>query len=127
MNTNRLLIGLVHRAGGRILTQQLRLQAVPESLDRCAESSKRWSLAAVLCRRTRLNASNLRTINGRRISKYLNVYANEDVANRAIITPLAQMNRYWKQNCGQGVRSRLSATIPEGLRGICCRNFEVVG
>ena len=130
MNTNRLLIGLVIALVVAFLLSSFVYKQFQKASIVAPTSSQTLVVAAVpLPLGTRLNASNLRTIQWPANQQVPGMFTRiEDVANRAIITPLAQNEpileaKLAAKESGAG----LSATIPEGLRGVSVAVNEVVG
>ena len=130
MNTNRLLIGLVIALVIAFLLSSFVYKQFQKASIVAPTSSQTLVVAAVpLPLGTRLDASNLRTIQWPANQQVPGMFTRiEDVANRAIITPLAQNEpileaKLAAKESGAG----LSATIPEGLRGVSVAVNEVVG
>jgi pilus assembly protein CpaB len=130
MNTNRLLIGLVIAlviafALSRFVYTQFQKASTTQST-----ATKSLVVAAMpLPLGTRLDASNTRVIQWPSNQQVAGMFSRlEDVANRAIITPLAENEpviegKLAPKESGAG----LSATIPEGMRGVSVAVNEVVG
>src|SRR6266481_2823950 len=130
MNTNRLLIGLVIALVIAFLLSSFVYKQFEKASIVAPTSSQTLVVAAVpLPLGPRLNASNLRTIQWPANQQVPGMFTRiEDVANRAIITPLAQNDpileaKLAAKESGAG----LSATIPEGMRGVSVAVNEVVG
>src|SRR6266481_539462 len=130
MNTNRLLIGLVIALVIAFLLSSFVYKQFQKASIVAPTSTQTLVVAAVpLPLGTRLNASNLRTIQWPANQQVPGMFTRiEDVANRAIITPLVQNEpileaKLAAKESGAG----LSATIPEGLRGVSVAVNEVVG
>src|SRR5437870_3945576 len=130
MNTNRLLIGLVIALVIAFLLSSFVYKQFQKASIVAPTSTQNLVVAAVpLPLGTRLDASNLRTIQWPASQQVAGMYSRvEDVANRAIITPLAQNEpvleaKLAAKESGAG----LSATIPEGMRGVSVAVNEVVG
>src|SRR5215467_12310161 len=130
MNTNRLLIGLVIAlviafAFSSIVYKQFEKVSAPQTT-----STQALVVAAMpLPLGTRLDTSNTRMIQWPTNQQVAGMFSKqEDVLNRAIITPLAENEpilegKLAPKEAGAG----LSATIPEGMRGISVAVNEVVG
>src|SRR6266566_1563176 len=130
MNTNRLLIGLVIALVIAFLLSSFVYKQFQKASIVAPTSTQNLVVAAVpLPLGTRLDASNLRTIQWPANQQVPGMFSRiEDVANRAIITPLAQNEpileaKLAAKESGAG----LSATIPEGMRGVSVAVNEVVG
>src|SRR6266581_4988242 len=130
MNTNRLLIGLVIALVIAFLLSSFVYKQFQKASIVAPTSSQTLVVAAVpLPLGTRLDASNLRTIQWPANQQVPGMFTRiEDVANRAVITPLAQNEpileaKLAPKESGAG----LSATIPEGMRGVSVAVNEVVG
>jgi pilus assembly protein CpaB len=130
MNTNRLLIGLVIALViAFLLSSFVYKQFQKASIVKPTASQPLVVAAVPLKLGTRLDASNLRVIQWPANQQVLGMYARvEEVANRAIITPLAENepvleSKLAPKESGAG----LSATIPEGMRGVSVAVNEVVG
>src|SRR5437870_8202744 len=130
MNTNRLLIGLVIALVIAFLLSSFVYKQFQKASIVAPTSTQTLVVAAVpLPLGTRLDASNLRTIQWPANQQVPGMFTRiEEVANRAIITPLAQNEpileaKLAAKESGAG----LSATIPEGLRGVSVAVNEVVG
>jgi pilus assembly protein CpaB len=130
MNTNRLLIGLVIALIiAFLLSSFVYKQFQKASLVKPTSSQSLVVAAIPLKLGTRLDASNLRVIQWPSNQQVAGMYSRvEDVVNRAIITPLAENepvleSKLAPKESGAG----LSATIPEGMRGVSVAVNEVVG
>jgi len=130
MNTNRLLIGLVIALVIAFLLSSFVYKQFQKASIVKPTSTQSLVVAAVpMPLGTRLDASNLRVIQWPASQQVAGMYSRvEDVANRAIITPLAQNEpvleaKLAPKESGAG----LSATIPEGMRGVSVAVNEVVG
>ena len=130
MNTNRLLIGLVIALVIAFLLSSFVYKQFEKASIVKPTSSQNLVVAAVpLPLGTRLDASNLRLIQWPANQQVAGMFSRvEDVANRAIITPLAENEpvlegKLAPKESGAG----LSATIPEGMRGVSVAVNEVVG
>jgi pilus assembly protein CpaB len=130
MNTNRLLIGLVIALVVAFLLSAFVYKQFQKASIVAPTSTQTLVVAAApLPLGTRLDASNLRTIQWPANQQVPGMFTRvEDVANRAIITPLAQNEpvlegKLAPKESGAG----LSATIPEGMRGVSVAVNEVVG
>src|ERR1051326_5378559 len=130
MNTNRLLIGLVIALVIAFLLSSFVYKQFQKASIVKPTSTQSLVVAAVpLQLGTRLDASNVRVIQWPANQTVTGMYTRvEDVANRAIITPLAENEpvleaKLAPKESGAG----LSATIPEGMRGVSVAVNEVVG
>src|SRR4029077_16241484 len=130
MNTNRLLIGLVIALVVAFLLSSFVYKQFQKASIVKPTSTQTLVIAAVpLPLGTRLDASNTRLIQWPANQQVAGMFSRvEDVANRAIITPLAQNEpvlegKLAAKESGAG----LSATIPEGMRGLSVAVNEVVG
>jgi pilus assembly protein CpaB len=130
MNTNRLLIGLVIALVIAFLLSSFVYKQFEKASIVKPTSTQSLVVAAVpLPLGTRLDASNLRLIQWPANQQVAGMFSRvEDVANRAIITPLAENEpvlegKLAPKESGAG----LSATIPEGMRGVSVAVNEVVG
>src|SRR6266567_1800744 len=130
MNTNRLLIGLVIALViAFLLSSFVYKQFQKASLVKPTSTQNLVVAAAPLPLGTRLDASNLRLIQWPANQQVAGMFSRiEDVANRAIVTPLAENEaviegKLAPKESGAG----LSATIPEGMRGVSVAVNEVVG
>jgi pilus assembly protein CpaB len=130
MNTNRLLIGLVIALVIAFLLSSFVYKQFQKASVVAPTSTQPLVVAAVpLPLGTRLDASNLRVIQWPSNQQVAGMHSRvEEVANRAIITPLAANEpvleaKLAPKESGAG----LSATIPEGLRGVSVAVNEVVG
>jgi pilus assembly protein CpaB len=130
MNTNRLLIGLVIAlviafAFSSVVYKQFQKASAPQTT-----STQTLVVAAMpLPLGTRLDTSNTRMIQWPSNQQVAGMFTKqEDVLNRAIITPLTENEpilegKLAPKEAGAG----LSATIPEGMRGVSVAVNEVVG
>lgn len=131
MNTNRLLIGLVIAlVVAFLLSSFVYKQFQKVSTSKPATDTQPLVVASVpLSLGTRLDATNLKIIQWPANQAVLGMFTRiEDCANRAIITPLAANEpvleaKLAPKESGAG----LSATIPEGMRGVSVAVNEVVG
>jgi len=130
MNTNRLLIGLVIALVIAFLLSSFVYKQFEKASIVKPTSTQNLVVAAVpLPLGTRLDASNVRLIQWPANQQVAGMFTRvEDVANRAIITPLAENEpvlegKLAPKESGAG----LSATIPEGMRGVSVAVNEVVG
>jgi pilus assembly protein CpaB len=130
MNTNRLLIGLVIALVIAFLLSSFVYKQFQKASVVTPTSTQSLVVAAVpLPLGTRLEASNLRVIQWPSNQQVAGMHSRvEEVASRAIITPLAANEpvlegKLAPKESGAG----LSATIPEGLRGVSVAVNEVVG
>lgn len=130
MNTNRLLIGLVIALVIAFLLSSFVYKQFEKASIVKPTSTQNLVVAAVpLPLGTRLDASNLHVIQWPANQQVAGMFSRvEDVANRAIITPLAENEpvlegKLAPKESGAG----LSATIPEGMRGVSVAVNEVVG
>ena len=130
MNTNRLLIGLVIALVIAFLLSSFVYKQFQKASVVTPTSTQPLVVAAVpLQLGARLDASNLRVIQWPGNQQVAGMHSRiEEVANRAIITPLAANEpvleaKLAPKESGAG----LSATIPEGMRGLSVAVNEVVG
>jgi pilus assembly protein CpaB len=130
MNTNRLLVGLVIALVIAFLLSSFVYKQFQKASIVKPTSTQNLVVAAVpLPLGTRLDASNLRVIQWPANQPVAGMFSRiEDVANRAIVTPLAENEaviegKLAPKESGAG----LSATIPEGMRGVSVAVNEVVG
>src|SRR6266700_3960505 len=130
MNTNRLLIGLVIALVIAFLLSSFVYKQFQKASIVAPTSTQNLVVAAVpLPLGTRLDASNLRVIQWPANQPVAGMFSRiEDVANRAIVTPLAENEaviegKLAPKESGAG----LSATIPEGMRALSVAVNEVVG
>jgi pilus assembly protein CpaB len=130
MNTNRLLIGLVIALViAFLLSSFVYKQFQKASLVKPTSTQNLVVAASSLPLGTRLDASNLRLIQWPANQQVAGMFSRiEEVANRAIVTPLAENEpviegKLAPKESGAG----LSATIPEGMRGVSVAVNEVVG
>jgi pilus assembly protein CpaB len=130
MNTNRLLIGLVIAlVVAFLLSSFVYKQFQKASLVKPSDTKSLVVAAVPLPLGTRLDSTNLRVIQWPANQNVVGMFSRvEDVANRAIITPLAENEpviegKLAPKESGAG----LSATIPEGMRGVSVAVNEVVG
>src|SRR5438477_1876261 len=130
MNTNRLLIGLVIALVVAFLLSSFVYQQFQKASVVKPTASQSLVVAAVpLPLGTRLDATNTQIIQLPSNQQVAGMFTRvEDVANRAIITPLAENEpviegKLAPKESGAG----LSATIPEGMRGVSVAVNEVVG
>jgi pilus assembly protein CpaB len=130
MNTNRLLIGLVIAlVVAFVLSSFVYKQFQKASIVKPTSTQTLVVAAVQLPLGTRLDASNTRLIQWPANQQVAGMFTRvEDVANRAIITPLAENEpvlegKLAARESGAG----LSATIPEGMRGLSVAVNEVVG
>lgn len=130
MNTNRLLIGLVIALVIAFLLSSFVYKQFQRVSTTQTTATQPLVVAAVpLPLGTRLDASNTRIIQWPANQQVVGMFSRvEDVANRAIITPLAENEpviegKLAPKESGAG----LSATIPEGMRGVSVAVNEVVG
>jgi pilus assembly protein CpaB len=130
MNTNRLLIGLVIALVVAFLLSSFVYKQFQKASIVQPTSTQPLVVAAVpLPLGTRLDATNTRIIQWPSNQQVTGMFSKqEDVANRAIITPLAENEpvlegKLAAKESGAG----LSATIPEGMRGVSVAVNEVVG
>jgi pilus assembly protein CpaB len=130
MNTNRLLIGLVIALViAFLLSSFVYKQFEKASIVKPTATQNLVVAAAQLPLGTRLDASNLRVIQWPANQQVAGMFSRvEDATNRAIITPLAENEpvlegKLAPKESGAG----LSATIPEGMRGVSVAVNEVVG
>jgi len=130
MNTNRLLIGLVIALVVAFLLSSFVYKQFQKATVAKPTATQPLVVAAVpLPLGTRLDASNVRVVQWPVGQQMTGMYARvEDVANRAIITALAENEpvleaKLSPKEAGAG----LSSTIPEGMRGLSVAVNEVVG
>jgi pilus assembly protein CpaB len=130
MNTNRLLIGLVIALVVAFLLSSFVYKQFQKASIVKPTSSQSLVVAAVpLPLGTRLDASNTRLIQWPANQQVAGMFTRmEDVANRAIITPLAENEpvleaKLSPKESGAGMPS----TIPEGMRALSVAVNEVVG
>jgi len=130
MNTNRLLIGLVIALViAFLLSSFVYKQFQKASIIKPTVSQPLVVASVPLKLGTRLDTSNLRVIQWPANQQVVGMYSRvEDVANRAIITPLVENepvleSKLAPKESGAG----LSATIPEGMRAVSVAVNEVVG
>jgi pilus assembly protein CpaB len=130
MNTNRLLIGLVIALVIAFLLSSFVYKQFQKASIVKPTSTQSLVVAAIpLPLGTRLDSSNTRTIQWPANQQVAGMFTRvEDVANRAIITPLAENepvleSKLAPKESGAG----LSATIPEGMRAVSVAVNEVVG
>jgi pilus assembly protein CpaB len=130
MNTNRLLIGLVIALVIAFLLSSFVYKQFQKASVVKPTTSQPIVVAAVpLQLGTRLDASNVRVIQWPAGQQMAGMFSRvEDVANRAIITPLAENEpvleaKLSPKEAGAG----LSSTIPEGMRALSVAVNEVVG
>src|SRR6266403_221790 len=130
MNTNRLLIGLVIALViAFLLSSFVYKQFQKASIVKPTSTQSLVVAAMPLQLGTRLDASNTRVIQWPANQQVAGMFSRaEDVANRAIITPLAENEpvlegKLAPKESGAG----LSATIPEGMRALSVAVNEVVG
>jgi pilus assembly protein CpaB len=130
MNTNRLLIGLVIALVIAFLLSSFVYKQFQKASVVTPTSTQSLVVAAVpLPLGSRLEASNLRVIQWPANQQVAGMHSRiEEVANRAIITPLVANEpvleaKLAPKESGAG----LSATIPEGMRGLSVAVNEVVG
>ena len=130
MNTNRLLIGLVIALVVAFLLSSFVYQQFQKASVAKPTATQSLVVAAVpLPLGTRLDATNTRLIQWPPNQQVSGMFTRvEDVANRAIVTPLAENEpviegKLAPKESGAG----LSATIPEGMRGVSVAVNEVVG
>jgi pilus assembly protein CpaB len=130
MNTNRLLIGLVIALViAFLLSSFVYKQFQKASIVKPTATQSLVVAALPLPLGTRLDASNTRLIQWPANQEVAGMFSRaEDVANRAIITSLAENepvleSKLAPKESGAG----LSATIPEGMRGLSVAVNEVVG
>jgi pilus assembly protein CpaB len=130
MNTNRLLIGLVVALViAFLLSSFVYKQFEKASVQKPTDTQPLVVAAVPLPLGSRLDASNTRIIQWPSNQKVAGMFSRvEDVANRAIITPLVENEpvleaKLAPKESGAG----LSATIPEGMRGVSVAVNEVVG
>ena len=130
MNTNRLLIGLVVALVVAFLLSSFVYKQFQKASIIKPTSTQSLVVAAVpLPLGTRLDSSNVRVIQWPANQSVAGMYTRvEDVANRAIITPLAENEpvleaKLSPKESGAG----LSSTIPEGMRALSVAVNEVVG
>lgn len=130
MNTNRLLVGLVVALVIAFLLSSFVYKQFQKASVTQPTSTQPLVVAAVpLPLGTRLDASNTRIIQWPSNQQVAGMFSKkEDVLNRAIITPLAENEpvlegKLAPKESGAG----LSATIPEGMRGVSVAVNEIVG
>src|SRR6266478_9170129 len=130
MNTNRLLIGLVIALVVAFLLSSFVYKQFQKASIVKPTSTQTLVVAAVpLPLGTRLDASNTRLIQWPATQQVAGMFTRvEDVANRAIITPLAENEpvleaKLSPKESGAGMPS----TIPEGMRALSVAVNEVVG
>jgi pilus assembly protein CpaB len=130
MNTNRLLIGLVIALViAFLLSSFVYKQFQKASIVKPTSTQSLVVAAMPLQLGTRLDASNTRVIQWPANQQVAGMFSRaEEVANRAIITPLAENEpvlegKLAPKESGAG----LSATIPEGMRALSVAVNEVVG
>jgi pilus assembly protein CpaB len=130
MNTNRLLIGLVIAlVVAFLLSSFVYKQFQKASIVKPTSTQSLVVAALPLQLGTRLDASNTRLIQWPANQQVAGMFSRvEDVANRAIITQLAENepvleSKLAAKDSGGG----LPATIPEGMRGLSVAVNEVVG
>jgi pilus assembly protein CpaB len=131
MNRNRLIIGLVVAVAVAFILATFVYRVFKEaSIKPVAKASQHIVVASVpLQLGTRLDANNVKLVDwpaGLAVAGMMTRI--EDVANRALITPVAQNEpimeaKLASQQSGAG----LSATIPEGMRALSVSVNEVVG
>lgn len=130
MNTNRLLIGLVVAlVVAFLLSSFVYKQFQKASVVKPSDTQPLVVASVPLPLGTRLDATNLKVIQWPANQQVAGMYTRiEDCANRAVITPLAANEpvlegKLAPKESGAG----LSATIPEGMRGVSVAVNEVVG
>lgn len=130
MNTNRLLIGLVIALVIAFLLSSFVYKQFQKASVVKPTATQPLVVAAVpLQLGMRLDASNVRVIQWPANQQMAGMFSRvEDVANRAIITALAENEpvleaKLSPKEAGAG----LSSTIPEGMRGLSVAVNEVVG
>jgi pilus assembly protein CpaB len=130
MNTNRLLVGLVIALViAFLLSSFVYKQFQKASIVKPTDTQSLVVAAVPLQLGTRLDSTNVRLIQWPANQKVAGMHSRvEDVANRAIITPLAENEpvlegKLAPKESGAG----LSATIPEGMRAVSVAVNEVVG
>jgi pilus assembly protein CpaB len=130
MNTNRLLIGLVIALVVAFLLSSFVYKQFQKASIIKPTSTQSLVVAAVpLPLGTRLESSNVRVIQWPANQSVAGMFTRvEDVANRAIITPLAENEpvleaKLSPKESGAGMPS----TIPEGMRALSVAVNEVVG
>jgi pilus assembly protein CpaB len=130
MNTNRLLIGLVIALVVAFLLSSFVYKQFQKASIIKPTSTQPLVVAAVpLPLGTRLDSSNVRVIQWPANQSVAGMFTRvEDVANRAIITPLAENEpvleaKLSPKESGAGMPS----TIPEGMRALSVAVNEVVG
>jgi pilus assembly protein CpaB len=130
MNTNRLLIGLlIALVIAFLLSSFVYKQFQKASIVKPTATQSLVVAAVPLKLGTRLDASNTRLLQWPANQQVAGMFTRvEDVVNRAIITPLAENEpvleaKLAPKESGAG----LSATIPEGMRGLSIAVNEVVG
>src|SRR5712675_1210897 len=130
MNTNRLLIGLVIAlVVAFVLSSFVYKQFQKASIVKPTSTQTLVVAAVSLPLGTRLDASNTRLIQWPASQQVTGMFTRvEDVANRAIITPLAENEpvleaKLSPKESGAGMPS----TIPEGMRALSIAVNEVIG
>src|SRR5215472_8897129 len=131
MNTNRLLIGLVIAlVVAFLLSSFVYKQFQKVSTSKNAVDTQPLVVASVpLPLGTRLDSTNLKVIQWPANQSVAGMFTRlDDCVNRAVITPLAENEpvleaKLAPKESGAG----LSATIPEGMRGVSVSVNEVVG
>jgi len=130
MNTNRLLIGLVIAlVVAFLLSSFVYKQFQKASTVKPSDTQPLVVASAPIPLGTRLDATNLKVIQWPANQALAGMFTRiEDCANRAAITPLAANEpvlegKLAPKESGAG----LSATIPEGMRGVSVAVNEVVG
>src|SRR5215475_9752080 len=130
MNTNRLLIGLVVAiVVAFLLSSFVYKQFQKASIVKPADTQPLVVASVSLPLGARLDATNLKVIQWPANQQLAGMFTRiEDCANRAVITPLAANEpvlegKLAPKDSGAG----LSATIPEGMRGVSVAENEVVG
>jgi pilus assembly protein CpaB len=130
MNTNRLLIGLVIALVVAFLLSSFVYKQFQKASFVKPTSTQSLVVAAVpLPLGTRLDSSNVRVIQWPANQSVVGMFTRvEDVANRAIITPLAENEpvleaKLSPKESGAGMPS----TIPEGMRALSVAVNEVIG
>ena len=130
MNTNRLLVGLVVALVVAFLLSSFVYKQFQKASIIKPTSTQSLVIAAVpLPLGTRLDSSNVRVIQWPANQSVVGMFTRvEDVANRAIITPLAENEpileaKLSPKESGAGMPS----TIPEGMRALSVAVNEVIG
>src|SRR5215472_679471 len=131
MNTNRLLIGLVIAlVVAFLLSSFVYKQFQKVSTSKNAVDTQPLVVASVpLPLGTRLDSTNVKVIQWPANQSVAGMFTRiDDCVNRAVITPLAENEpvleaKLAPKESGAG----LSATIPEGMRGVSVSVNEVVG